>query len=185
MKRWMVVGVLAVLVSGARVGLADETELPVTPPAPDTPAVIAARVGELATQYGVTQERVNAMRQLGMGWGELENALALARQVAANSVGTSTPLTMDLALDAILAARAEGRGWGEIAKSYGIRWGDIVSGVHSKGHAEALDKPAKVEKIEKPDKPERPDKPDKPETAGKANKPDKPEKPEHGKGNSD
>jgi len=143
-------GMWLTLLCGAVVVVAVRAEEGASPQPPEQepveqPAMDPERVGELAAKYRTTPERVTAMRQAEMGWGEIENALALATRTAEQSAGGESPLTLDQSLDAILAERAAGRGWGEIAGARDIRLGDVVSEAH---HGERLEKPERMEKPE-------------------------------------
>ncbi len=145
----------------------------------------AARIHQLATDFGVADQQVQDMRQTrDMGWGEIENLLLIAQAVSDNSAATATPLTMDEALQQVLAERASGMGLGAIAKSHGVKLGDLKKPDHAKGNKPDVpgkpDKPADVEKPDRPDKPVKPDKPQKPDKPDKPEKPAKPDHPGHG-----
>lgn len=147
-----------------------------------------------------------------MGWGEvnitlslaqamidsgaapdLQSALAGATVTNADGTVTTTP--------GVLQLRADGAGWGNIAKQLGFNLGALVSAsnrseksVAATGRADkaktervqgkperAQDKPAKPErvaKVERPDKPEKLDRPQRPERPERPQKPERPEKPE-------
>lgn len=81
---------------------------------------------DLVENTELTQDQVNLMRAGGAGWGNIRIAASLAEQIAANSAGTDTPLTFDQALELVLAARAEGLGFGEIAQNNGVKIGQLT-----------------------------------------------------------
>lgn len=116
-----------------------------------------------------------------MGYGEIDTALALAqKQLPANP----TPAQLKAALigtaqqPGVLAMRADGMGWGQIAQSMGFKLGEVKRSPRAQdraatgaGKPERPDRPARVDKPQRPDKPERPFKPERPE------RPVKPERP--------
>jgi hypothetical protein len=67
-----------------------------------------------------------------MGYGEVDIMLGLAGAMIES--GSATDL--DAALDTLLAMRADGQGWGEIAQALGFNLGQLV-GAASHGHAGA------------------------------------------------
>lgn len=99
-----------------------------------------------------------------MGYGNVNIALALAQknlpenpspeQLEAALIGTS-------AKPGILALRADGQGWGQIANSMGFRLGEVMRSPKASERVAA--RPQRVEKPMRPDKPERPAKPERPE----------------------
>jgi hypothetical protein len=75
----------------------------------------------------------------------------------------------------ILALRAEGKGWGQIAQTVGVRPADVMRAEQARRerHERAqLVRDERPERAERPEKPERPQKPERPE------RPERPEKPE-------
>lgn len=99
-----------------------------------------------------------------MGNGEVNIALSLAEK----ELGTSTPSAQQLqaaligtsANPGILALRAEGKGWGEIAHSMGIKLGEVMRPEKAERHARA-------ERPERPEKPSRPERPERAERPGR------------------
>jgi len=145
-------------------------------PAPEQPeattpeSTMRTRVIELSK---LSAEQVDGLRANNYGWGEILHVGALV------NAGQS--------YDAILADRASGMGWGQIAKKYDLKLGELRRNVHA-GIDEAkktarADKNAKRElaqlarevkqiekqdaKPEKPNRPERPSKPEKPAKPGR------------------
>jgi hypothetical protein len=126
-----------VLCLGPAYATAQTTEPPGTgvtnPPPPEevdeddagTPSTAnpPAYIGELMTVTELKQEQVDQMRASGLGWGEIRIATQLAEQMAANSKGT---LTFDATLAQVLAARAEGKGFGEIAAANNLKVSQLV-----------------------------------------------------------
>ena len=80
-------------------------------------------IGELLEKTEMTQDRLTQMRAAGWGWGNIKIAASLAEQMAVNSGGQ---MSFDVALDAIMAARAEGKGLGQIAKENNLKIGQTV-----------------------------------------------------------
>lgn len=83
-------------------------------------------IDELVESSDLTPEQVLEMRTGGAGWGNIRIAAKLAEQMAANSADTDTPLTFDEALAAVLVARAEGKGFGEIANENELKIGQLL-----------------------------------------------------------
>ncbi len=132
-----------------------------------------------------------------MGYGEIYIALSLAKAYAeVNS------LTIDQALSEILSLRADGAGWGNVAKAVDLRLGPVVSRMRSGnqklaremehnnrkgadtqgGQRDAkADRPPRAErkqKSERPERPERAQRAEKPERPERAERPERPERPE-------
>ena len=99
-----------------------------------------------------------------MGYGEVNIALSIAEK----QLGTTRPTAQQLqtaligtsAKPGILAMRADGKGWGQIAQSYGFKLGEVM-------RSEKAEKHARAEKPERHGKPERPERPEKPERPGR------------------
>lgn len=114
-----------------------------------------------------------------MGYGNIDNALALAQEsLADQGITKPTPAQLEAALmgdknlklEGILQMRADGKGWGQIAQSLGFKLGDVKRSDHApaktervSARAERAPRVAKVERPEKPERPERPEKPQRPE----------------------
>jgi hypothetical protein len=94
-----------------------------------------------------------------MGYGEVNIALSIAEK----QLGTTRPTTRQLqtSLNGILAMRADGKGWGQIAQSYGFKLGEVMRSEKAEKHARA-DRPDRHVKHERPERPERPEKPERP-----------------------
>jgi len=81
---------------------------------------------DLLENSELTQEQVDQMRADGAGWGNIKIATALAEQLVVKTAENETPLTFDKALAEILAARAEGMGFGEIANENDLKIGQLM-----------------------------------------------------------
>ena len=100
-----------------------------------------------------------------MGYGNVNIALALAQkslpenpspeQLQAALIGTA-------AKPGILALRADGQGWGQIAQSMGFKLGEVMRSPKASERVAA-----RPERAARPDKPERPAKPDRPDRPGR------------------
>lgn len=108
-----------------------------------------------------------------LGNGEIDIALSLTEaKLGEQNIGQPSTAQLATALESVLAARANGQGWGEIANAMGIRLGDVVRSDKARGRDElarterpetASPKPDKVERPEKPERFERPERPERPE----------------------
>ncbi len=101
----------------------------------------------------------------------------------------------------ILAQRADGAGWGQIAKAEGFKLGPVIATLRSgKDHlsrhaarpgkpdhaggpkagerAERAAKPQRAERAERPEKPQRAERPEKPERPMRVERPERPERPD-------
>ena len=100
-----------------------------------------------------------------LGYGNVNIALALAQksllenpspeQLQAALIGTA-------AKPGILALRADGQGWGQIAQSMGFKLGEVMRSPKASERVAA-----RPERAMRPDKPERPAKPDRPDRPGR------------------
>ncbi|WP_230473362.1 hypothetical protein [Dyella choica] len=148
-----------------------------------------------------------------LGYGNVRIALSLAEASLAKQ-GITDPTSAELAaalnggklvladgntvsLHGVLASRAAGEGWGEVAKGLGFRLGDVMRSPKAVGseaaeghehakvahveiasrdthstltHPDHVSKPDSVqrpERVEAPERPERPERPDRPDHAGR------------------
>jgi len=90
-----------------------DTEVTVPPPF----------ITELVEKTELTEEQVEQMRSSGFGWGNIMIATRLAERIAADSDGV---LTFDEALASVLSARAEGKGFGQIANENDLKLGRVL-----------------------------------------------------------
>ena len=120
-----------------------------------------------------------------MGYGNVNLALGIAEKSLADA-GITNPTTDQLKtalmggeiktrtgtvkLEGVLQMRADGMGWGQIARKLDFKVGDVAGNGAGKpervSHARA-DKPERANRADRPDRPERPSRPDKPERPGK------------------
>ena len=166
-------------------GLHDGTAIQLTPAGSTTPVTIQPATGK-------------------MGYGNVFLALALAQQeLTANGITQPTPeqlqaalnggsftipsgdTTKTIQLDGVLALRAQGLGWGQIAHKLDVRLGQVVgnaaAGGLARGHEGKPDLPA-LGRAEKPETPRglmnRPERPfSRPEPVGRIQTPVRPERP--------
>jgi len=100
-------------------------------------------IRELVEGSALTQEQVDAMRADGLGWGEIRIATRLAEQIDAAS---EDPLvTFDTALAGVLAERAAGKGFGEIAQAHNLKIGELVGKGSQKGGSAPGEDPASAQ----------------------------------------
>jgi hypothetical protein len=104
-----------------------------------------------------------------MGNGNVDNALALAEaDLKQQGITNPTSAQLKTSLDGILQQRADGKGWGQIANSMGIKLGDVKRSDKAQPSQDRTaargDKPQRAEKVERP---ERPDKPERAERPGR------------------
>ncbi len=127
-----------------------------------TPAGQRRVTEAIAKQFKVQDSVVTNLRSRNMGYGEITIALALSQAL----MKRDTTLSQQQALDTILAKRAAGGGWGEIAHALGLKLGKVVSEVHKADkrvdHIAKVEKGEKTEKVEKAEKHEKMEKPEKP-----------------------
>jgi hypothetical protein len=130
-------------------------------------------------EINITLSMAQALVDAG-SYADLQSALTGTTTTVTNPDGTTTTSTSG----GVLALRADGMGWGQIAKQLGFKLGDLVSASNGhdksqvaaahadKPHADKRDaKPERVAKVERPQRPERIERPEKPE---------RPQKPERG-----
>lgn len=86
-----------------------------------------------------------------MGYGNVENALALAEaSLKKQGITNPTPAQLEASVMKVLTMRADGKGWGQIAQSYGVKLGDV----------KRSERPERVGKVDRPHRPEKPQKPE-------------------------
>ena len=152
----------------------------------------------------LTQAQVDQMRSDGLGWGNIMITTRLAERIAADSEGA---LMFDDALADVLNARAEDKGFGQIARENDLKLGRVVGnryqvtaavsngpgegGVGPNLNHERIRNQEKKQNIYRqlsgllgfemkgrPEKPLKIQKAEKPERLDKPERPEKPEKPE-------
>jgi hypothetical protein len=139
-----------------------------------------------------------------MGYGNVKIALSLAEAILAKD-GITDPTAAEMAaalnggtlvmangtsidLKGVLAQRAAGEGWGQIAKADGFKLGDVmrspkaVGSASANGHAHVhVEKVelAKVHSVDHPGKPDRVGKVDRPDRPSRPDRPEHPDHPDH------
>ena len=128
-----------------------------------------------------------------MGWGEINIALSLAQAlVGTDATGTELQAALNggtitnadgttTTLDGVLRMRADGMGWGQIAKQLGFKLGALVSASHTdKSQAGSHTASAKADtaRADKPIRAEHADRPERPTRAERADRPERPSRPE-------
>jgi len=121
-----------------------------------------------------------AERLLASGeYTDLQSALTGVTTTATNADGTTTTITTG----GVLAMRADGMGWGKIAKELGFNLGSVMGAGQRSDKAVAggdraaqakVERAERVAKVERPVRPERAQRPERPE------RPERPQKPERG-----
>ena len=133
-------------------------------------------------EINITLSMAQALVDAGT-YADLQSALTGTTTTVTNPDGTPTPSTSG----GVLALRADGMGWGQVAKQLGFNLGQLVSGSNSHGKSQAaathagkadshgkpdrvvakVERPSRPDKIERPQRPERPERPQKPERGGR------------------
>ena len=129
-------------------------------------------------EINITLSMAQALVDAGT-YADLQSALTGTTTTVTNPDGTTTTSTSG----GVLAMRADGMGWGQIAKQLGFNLGQLVSASNNNGKSQAgatqaskaadhgkPDRIAKAERPSRPDKierPQRPERPQKPERGGR------------------
>ncbi|MFZ5656035.1 MAG: hypothetical protein ACOY37_03065 [Pseudomonadota bacterium] len=161
--------------------------------------------GTTSTQTS-TVERTIENTAGPMGWGEVNITLSLAQALVDSGKyadlqsalsGTTTTVTnpdgttSTTTTGGVLALRADGMGWGAIAKELGFNLGTLISAGNrgEKATAAKSDKAAtargekaaaKPDRVAKGDRPTRPDRVERPAKPERPTRPERPAKPERG-----
>jgi hypothetical protein len=126
-------------------------------------------------------------------YADLQSALTGLETTVTNPDGTTTTTSSG----GVLAMRASGMGWGQIANQLDFNLGTLMSAAHSNGNTQArvdarndqrakVDhakvehpaKPVSVARTERPERAERPQRVDRPERPERVERPTRPERPE-------
>ena len=106
-----------------------------------------------------------------LGYGEINIALSLAQEsLAKQGITNPTPQQLQAALtgkSGILTLRGEGKGWGAIADSLGVKLGKVVSSTKSESSEKLAERTQNAEQAGKVDRPERIERPEKVERPGR------------------
>jgi hypothetical protein len=171
----------------------EESELQSVKQQLDTEAVARSsdkHAETLAKQFKVEVGTVNQLRVSKQGWGEIAIRMGLAQELV--KADPKTYPTMTEALQKVGDLRAQGNGWGAIAKDLGFKLGPVVSEMRhvrnemradlkqtefdggskrgmagDRSHIERGNKGDRAERAERMEKPERPERPERPDRPGK------------------
>jgi len=206
--------VCCVLMLNALIGLgqeaalaSEESELQSVKQQLDTEAAVQSsnrHAETLAKQFQVEVKTIEQLRSSKQGWGEISIRMALAQELV--KTDPKTYPTMTEALQKVGDLRAQGSGWGAIAKDLGFKLGPVVSEMrhvrnemrtemrksefdggskvgkqemaHERLQIEREHKGDRMERAERMDRPERMEKPERPERPERPDRPERPEKPE-------
>lgn len=137
-------------------------------------------------EVNITLSMAQALLDSG-AYPDLQSALTGTETTITNADGTTTTTSSG----GVLAMRADGMGWGQIAQELGFNLGTLMSAANSNGKAQAgtartakTDRPAKAEKVAKVDKVARPDhgasveRPARPERVERVERPERPQRPD-------
>ena len=209
MKRTIVASILVLGLSASMghgvlaktVSTPEEANLRTTQQAIDTESTgrsTKSHAEALATQFKVEPQVVENLRTAKQGWGEIGIRLALAQELT--KVDSKTYPTMTESLARVGDLRAEGKGWGAIAKELGFKLGPVVSEANRVRHELRAEARAPETDSQKPDKefrkgddnqsgrlqgadraermsrPERPERSPRPERIERPEKPEKPDR---------
>lgn len=158
----------------------------------------------LAKQFKVEVGTVEQLRASKQGWGEISIRMGLAQELV--KADPKTYPTMTEALQKVGDLRAQGSGWGAIAKDLGFKLGPVVSEMrhvrnemraemrnvdldrgskvskrevaHERLQIERENKGDRMERAERMERPERMEKAERPERPERPDRPERPEKPE-------
>lgn len=149
----------------------------------------------LATQFNVEPKVVDNLRTAKQGWGEIGIRLAVAQELT--KVHSTTFPTMTESLARVGELRAEGKGWGAIAKDLGFKLGPVVSEANRVSHdlraearaadtgsqkhdkefrKDADDQRGHMQKADRTELMSRPDHPERPQHPERIERPEKPER---------
>lgn len=205
--------VSCVLIVNALLGLeqeaalaSEETELQSVKQQLDTETVArpsGKQAETLAKQFQVEVKTVEQLRSAKQGWGEISIRMALAQELVKTDLKTYP--TMTEALRKVGDLRAQGSGWGVIAKDLGFKLGPVVSEMrhvrnemraemrnadpdrsskvskqemgHERLKIEREHKGDRMDRVERIERPERMEKPERPERPDRPDRPEKPERP--------
>ncbi len=129
-----------------------------------------------------------AMAQALLGSGaytDLQSALTGVETTVTNPDGTTTTTTSG----GVLAMRASGMGWGQIAHQLDLNLGTLMStananananahvATRANGRTDAAQRPAKPDRVAKVDRPERAERPERPARPERVDRPERPGRP--------
>ena len=145
-----------------------------------TEVVVANPAGPMGWgEVNITLSLAQALVESG-AFADLQSALTGVQTTVTNPDGTTTTTSEG----GVLAMRADGMGWGQIAKDLGFRLGELVSASNRSERAAArvaggkADRAARAERIARADRPDRADKPERPDRPERPERPQRPERPD-------
>lgn len=126
-------------------------------------------------EVNITLSLAQALMDAGT-YADLQSALTGVETTVTNADGTTSVLVEG----GVLAMRADGMGWGQVAQELGFNLGELVSAsnrgtrtdaagaraerrVADAGRPDTAGRPERVERPQRPDRPERPQRPERPE----------------------
>ena len=121
--------------------------------------VAGLRDGKEVTLTSDTETKVFTPKTGKMGYGNVDHTLAIAKaSLAKDGVTNPTPTQLQTSVESVLAMRASGMGWGEIAKAQGFNSLGEVKRPEGAGNSNAS---AGASGVSRPDRarPERPERP--------------------------
>ncbi len=140
-------------------------------------------------EVNITLSLAQALMDSG-AYPDLQSALTGLETTVTNPDGTTT-ITSE---GGVLAMRASGMGWGQIAKGLGFNLGTLMSAANANANAQGriaaektttgadkranAERAAKPERIARSERAERPDRPVRPERVERPERPQRPERPE-------
>lgn len=130
-------------------------------------------------EINITLSMAQALLDAG-AYPDLQSALTGTVTTVTNPDGTTTTTSSG----GVLAMRADGMGWGQIANELGFKLGALVSAANSNGKAQAArtDRGDRVARADKPERAAKPERPARPERVERPERPQRPDKPERGGG---
>lgn len=130
-------------------------------------------------EVNITLSLAQALLDAG-AYPDLQSALTGIPTTVTNPDGTTTTTSSG----GVLAMRADGMGWGQIAKELGFNLGALVSAGNRNGKAQAArtERSDRVARADKPERAAKPERPARPERAERPERPQRPDKPERGGG---
>lgn len=214
MKSTRIVVAYCVLTVPSLIGLgfdaalaSEETDLQRVKQQLDTETAVRSsdkHVETMAKQFNVEVGAVEQLRASKQGWGEIAIRMGLAQELM--KTDPKTYPTMTEALQKVGDLRAQGSGWGVIAKDLGFKLGPVVSEmrhvrnemradlkradfdrgtkvnrqemVHERLRIERDGKGERGDQMERAERMERPERMEKPDRPERPERPDRPDRPE-------
>lgn len=134
MKKWLLLScIIASFVLFCSDGYADEAQdveqetQAVDQEAHDAPS--RQKVAErIKNQYQVDDQTIQKLRDQKMGYGEITTTLALAKRMDGGITDANIQKIVDL-------RKTDKKGWGEIAKQFNVKMGDLKKNIHAVNQA--------------------------------------------------